>query len=317
MERRGVSSQAGDYVRSVRELDPDPQEAAQIAAMLGIVRGARRTAASARRLVPPPRPVIDTPPRTPPDGESETEPAAFAPFLLDPISSARAKSSPPWLSTATPFPIESTRYRAPKLPLEPILAANKVRAILSTLVSMWVGEGGVDLPRMISVMARGEQFTQLHRLRTLTVRRGVQLLIDTAPSMSLFRRDALWLRRELQKVLSESKVGVRVFARCPIFGAGRPADDAWKPFRPPSAGTPILLITDLGIGAERDEKATPKEWNAFIDLTSAAGCPLLALNPYAPHRWPPDLARRITIIPWHRALSVQAARKAARRVRGR
>jgi hypothetical protein len=313
-----VSWQAGDYVRSVRDLDPDPQEAAQIAAMLGLVRGARRTATSARLPVTPPRPVIDTPPpRTPAAGDSEPEPAACVPFTLDPISSGSTKASPPWLSTATPFPIESTRYRASKLPLEPILAANKVRAILSTLLSTWVDEGGVDLPRMISVMARGEQFMQLHRLRTLTVRRGVQLLIDTSPSMSLFRRDALWLRRELHKVLSESKVDVRVFARCPIFGAGRPADDSWKPFRPPSAGTPILLITDLGIGAEDHERATPKEWNAFIDLTSAAGCPLLALNPYAPHRWPPGLARRITVVSWRRALSAQTARKAARRARGR
>lgn len=314
-----MSSQLGDYIRAIRELGPDPDEAEQIAGMLNLTRTRRRRTVSP--VTPPPAPSTPSRPAQKPEVREtraeEKDTAEATAFVLERISRPGTSRTPPWLASTTPIPIEKTRYRAPKLPLEPILAPKTVRSILSTLLATYVEEGGVDLTRMISVMARAEPFTHLYRLRSLTVRRGVQLLIDTAPSMSLYRRDALWLRRELNKVIGEVRVDVRLFADCPTRGVGSPAADSWDPWRPPPAGTPILLITDLGIGTPDHDKATWREWEVFLDAVKSAGCLLYALNPYAPHRWPAELARHIEVIPWRRALNVQAARKSARRVRGR
>jgi hypothetical protein len=306
-----LNGQLGDYVRAVRALHADADDAKEIARMLGL--SFRRRAAAPGPVAPSPG---EQPPERQPREKAEKNEEQAVPQEIEYVDftierhSAGEPSRPEWLSTVTPLPSEAMRYQAPKLPLEPLLAPNRARALLSTLLATSVEEGRLDVDRMIRTIARAEPLVRLYRLRSLTVRRGLQLLIDHSTSMVLFQRDVQWLTGELRKVIGADRVDVRLFANCPTRGSGAPMDDEWGPWRPPAHGTPVLLLTDFGIGASPLERGSAIEWEAFLLLARRAGCPLFALNPYASDRWP-EIARRLAVVRWDRKATVQMMRKAA------
>jgi hypothetical protein len=63
---------------------------------------------------------------------------------------------------------------------------------------------------------------------------------------------------------------------------------------------PVLIASDFGIGTppEDDAPASVSEWTAFARRVLASGCPLMALVPFAPQRWPQRLARIIDFVHW-------------------
>ena len=133
--------------------------------------------------------------------------------------------------------------------------------------------------------------------------------------MMLFSRDVRQLVREIQNVIGEPRVELRMFADCPSRGAGAPGEKPWPAYRAPASATPILMLTDLGIGASPLERATQGEWNRFFTTTNAAACPVYALVPYPSDRWPAALANQISCVMWDPATTVQHVRRATTRRR--
>lgn len=306
-----IHSTLGDYWRALAALRPDAADAQEIAAMLGGVNAAAVLTEAKKLTAATPETTSETTASAP---SSKRDP--YVPFEVKRVAAEAADTAPEWLSSATPMPVERTRYRAPKLPFEPLLVPTKVRALLSTLLATEVEEGPLDVQRLIASIARREPVTRLFRKRSPTLRRGVQVLVDRGASMSLFARDARWLARELQNVIGAPRVDLWLFADCPARGVGRPEDDEWSTYRAPASGTPVLLLTDLGIGATAATRADAVEWEPFLAAVRAAACPVFVLAPYASHRWPP-LAQRIEALPWDRRVTVQLARRSASSARRR
>lgn len=75
-----------------------------------------------------------------------------------------------------------------------------------------------------------------------------------------------------------------------------------------------MLLTDLGLGGPlvSHDRASLGEWLRFCEQARRAGCPLLAFVPHEPRRWPPELMRFMTLLPWDRGTTVLAIRHAAR-----
>jgi hypothetical protein len=174
------------------------------------------------------------------------------------------------------------------------------------------GDGPIDVARLIERLARREHFRDLPREPLLTLRRGVQLLVDTAEAMLPFARDQQVLERALHDVVGDSLEVLR-FVGCPSRGAGRGRPSRWpREYPPPPAGTVVLVVTDLGIGGSHlsTEPASTSEWAVFAESVQHADCPLVALVPYAPARWPECLQRLVRMVYWDRPTTAGAVRHA-------
>lgn len=210
----------------------------------------------------------------------------------------------------TPFPPQGPDIDVTLPPLDPLFAPQWTRGILSAALATNEDEGVLDVERVAEMLANCETVERLPTVSARTMRRGMHLLLDIGQAMMPFERDQLWLAQEIRRVVGESHVEAFNFAGSPLRGAGaRPRP--WPQYCPPLPGTPIVLLTDLGICrlARSGERADEAEWAEFCDGMRRACCPLIALVPYKLSRWPRSLARRMTIVQWDRGTTAATVGK--------
>lgn len=183
--------------------------------------------------------------------------------------------------------------------LQPLFVPLWTRAILTSALATDGGEGPLDIERLVEVVARREKMEELPRLSSATLRRGVQLLLDKSPGMVPFGRDQAVLQKQVQDVVGRPKVQVWRFDGNP-FHAGLGTRRTWTEYHVPARGTVVLVLTDLGLG--RPPLGGPgtgvETWAEFAGYVRKAGCPLVAMVPYGPARWPQALIGLLDIIPW-------------------
>jgi len=206
--------------------------------------------------------------------------------------------------------LESSERDEPQLPHTPLLRVSSTRAILSAALSSDV-IGGVDATRAVRLVVRREPFDRLPMKVLRSVRRGAQLLLDKSAGMAPFHRDQAWLTEWIVRVIGRQQVEVASFTHAPLHGL-RLGLKRRRAYRPPPRGTPIVLLTDLGIAdaSSFDEAARPDEWLKFAGVARRAGCPVIAFVPYASDRWPRELRRVMTILRWDRRLTAGRTAKA-------
>ncbi len=240
-------------------------------------------------------------------------------------------SAPPaWLRSAAQFTESALGLPAPQpaAPLPDLFVPDWTRAILSALLATARRDGEVDLPVLIDRVVKGEALTGVPRRARPTLASGVQILVDRSEVMSPFHGDVSRLVRQIASLTGADGVDEVLFDGCPTRGAARPGEEDWRQYsqhgaaigdddRPliPPPGTRILCLTDLGIGqpAGAAAPASPTEWLQFAEHARQARCPVVCLVPYDPIRWPPALARRLTIVQWDRASTPASIARAVRR----
>lgn len=230
----------------------------------------------------------------------ETRPAA------DPSGQAA------WIDAAPPLPDATEAQVRVRPPLAPLWHPQTARALISTAMATPRGEGAVDIQEILDQVARLRPLTTLPRLTLSTLRFGVQLLVDRGAGTWPFYRDQESLRRQIQMVVGRDRVETLFFADLPLGGIGPGSRRTWRRrYTPPAAGTPVVLLTDLGIAGRRafGVGAAAADWSVFADRVRDAGCPLLALVPYGPARWPAGLQQCMTILSWDRSTTVSTIRK--------
>jgi hypothetical protein len=199
-------------------------------------------------------------------------------------------------------------------PLDPLFFPRWTRGILSAALATAGDVGQVDVERVVKLLASGTSLQELPLLSAPTLSRGVQLLIDRSQAMLPFMGDQARLHEEILRVVGRGRVTTLRFVGCPSRGAGVGAEMSWSEYEPPVYGTPVLLLTDLGIGRPRlsDERAGVAEWLKFARLLEKANCPLLAFVPYPASRWPQSLTRHMKIIQWDRKTTATTVRSKVR-----
>jgi hypothetical protein len=208
-----------------------------------------------------------------------------------------------------PPPVESSLI----IP-EPLFRPNWQRGILSAVLATEGQDGPPDIEKIVEHLVQGRIVHTIQRKPWPTLRRGVQLLIDQSEALTPFFADQTLLQHVIMQVAGTEKTEILHFSALPDR-AGAGLEFEWQPYRPPLAGTPIVLLTDLGIGRPPGigEWATTAEWLLFAQHIRRAGCPLLAVLPYARDRCPPALRRAIRIIPWDRHTTAGLARYLAKK----
>jgi hypothetical protein len=183
-------------------------------------------------------------------------------------------------------------------------------SILALSLATVEAEGDVDVERLVNGLTFRQPLPRrLPRRPVETLRRGVHVVLDRRPAMMPFFGDQDETIAALRSVAGIDRVVASSFDRVPALG--HPLTGAETAV----AGTPVLLLSDLGVGQPPFSPPAPPPpvWLSFSRSLERAGCQLLVFFPYELERCPPELVGRLRIVRWDRKTTVSAARRARMR----
>jgi hypothetical protein len=223
----------------------------------------------------------------------------------------KASGGPGWLivpQAAIPLPSAVPEDELPRPVLEPLLNPQWSRAVVSTMARIRLSAGPPIIEKLVELAAEKKLLSEAPAA-ILETASGADVLVDVGESMLVFGRDQERLVEAMRRVLGSSQVAVFRFFGSPKRGVLSGTDSECLPYRPPRPGWPVLVLTDLNIGAG-GPPVHWWEWRDFAESVRSAGCRVLALVPYPPARWPANVARAMHVIQWDRGTSVQTVRAA-------
>jgi hypothetical protein len=207
--------------------------------------------------------------------------------------------------------------RGAQAPMEPLFLPQWMRGITTAALATSAEDGRPDVERLVEAIARGQSVQRVPRESIATLRRGAEVLCDVSEGMLPFARDQDEMVQHLRSTVGRHRLRVTSFDGPPLIDSTE-GEPSWTPAR----GTPVLILSDLGIAAPLlvADRSTPARWLVLARALRRAGCPVVALVPYPPDRWPLTLSRAISIIEWNRrataAMAQRAVRLAERTARG-
>lgn len=209
------------------------------------------------------------------------------------------------------LPLETEAHLRFRATPDPLFDPQYQREILFALGATVAAEGEILIDAAIARIARGLPLMHVERTRVLTVRRGVQLLLDRGDGMSLFFEDQRILLDAMRGIIGVERVQLLHFANCPTRGAGAGPRYAWRSYTAPPPRTKVIIVSDFGITQVRGlhRVAEAEEWAKFADTLRAAECELIGLVPYPPHRWPGALLNTIRLVQWDRPTRFSSVRR--------
>ena len=180
----------------------------------------------------------------------------------------------------------------------------------------------LDVRRLERTVLRGVPLVAVPWRVRRSLRRGVELWVDTSESMEPYARDQAELVRGLRGVVGKAAVRVRCFELDPLAPATRQVhwDEGDEP-RTMVAGTPVLIVSDFGI-SRAVARGRPASGQSLAPWTARArerGSRVMGLIPASESAWPATLSTLLTGFEWDRSLSGRALQgrlgaRAARRV---
>jgi hypothetical protein len=308
----------GDLTRALHELGTrDPASVSRIARCLGFcgmdsnppeaMHGAyeqRLRRPFAREAAAEPLSGFQLPPLQPPQPDLpreilETDWEALAPLETDP--------PPSWLEDMAPLPQEALAAPPRRAPLFTRLTTP---GILGAAVATRRPGVDLDMERLVEGLVRGEVPRRLPFKPCPSLNQGIQLLLDASEYMTPFYPDLQDLQEGFRQLMGGHRCEVFEFAGDPAGAATWSLAGTRRSWRPQS-GRPIVLATNLGIGAPAasGDYAGPRAWRAFARTACRAGCPVVVFLPLTPARWPIALARRFTLIHWDPRTRAAAVRR--------
>ena len=307
----------GDLLVALERLQvADPAVAARIARCLGMAdlpgppvarpRGAWNPA-HFRSDHPPPRPPPSLPRGLPELPPIEATPAAAGAALetwleaLDPVPGPPA---PEWLRPVSAEP------PAQPPPREPLLGRCTAAGVIAAAVATRRPGPDLDLYRLQELVVAARPLRSIPRLPTPTLQRGIQLLLDGGESMSAFLDDLSDLRTRCEQVVGRTRCASYSFGSDPQAAVSWRVDGSETTWRP-EPGRPVLLATDLDMGARpaAEDWVSARTWRRFAQRCRSAGAPVVAFVPLQPSRWPRELAACMTLVHWDPRTTAAAVRR--------
>jgi hypothetical protein len=310
----------GDLANALNVLDPDDADAARsIARLLGVDQRSAELKLPLQTIdTIPPEAIVPSSPVSSADEMNLTPardlPVPFLPSAMTSIQSRSKERAAVRVRADVLPPVTGSESDEQRPSLDPLLRPTSTRAILSAILSSDIPRG-IDVDRAVARIAGREPLDRVPVRTVRSVRRGAQILLDKSGGMTPFFHDQSVLTDAIVRVLGRQAVSVASFIGAPQRGLLRGMRRA-RPYQTPPRSTPILLLTDFGIAdAHGSDGSTIDEWLGFVHVARRAGCPLFALVPYPPKRWPRELHIDMTMLWWDRTLTAAIAgrRRRARR----
>ena len=297
----------GDLMRALDSLDTrDPATVERIARSLGFgdidanpVEAVRGVSDAAHRpRLAEQRPAKDDLPhydRPPPAASPLDLPEEILETDMAPVELPAPADLPEWLDGEA-F-IEEIRLDS--MARAKLFPDRSAKGVLTAAVATRRAGTIPDFSRLLTAVTRGSVLTEFPYRPSPSLHRGVQLLMDTAEAMTPFLEDLADLARIMRSVVGRHACDLYEFRGNPNMATHWTADDREIPWQP-VPGRPVILASDLGIGAQAaaHDRGTLRDWLGLIQRSAAAGVPIMALVPHGRDRWPRSLTRRIRFIHW-------------------
>jgi hypothetical protein len=215
---------------------------------------------------------------------------------------------PEWYLNASSYQDNDAALKAPEVvsPLVqmPLMAWLRLWPFLKLALGTNVSSQKPDLSRLVDRLARGEHLRHFPKSKRKGWASQAQLLIDYDESLLPFWNDFNVLRQKLTKL--RGQVGLNVLA----FPTGDPTGSCWQDtpigwrtverYQPPLAGTPILILSDLGCNEASEQRRS--RWQRFGEQLASSACRAVALMPCPPRWWDAKLTRLFYSVYWDRAI---------------
>lgn len=255
--------------------------------------------AAPQSFKPRPKPQPKSKPRAESTSPDDTK---WIPSALETRPREEQKLSVEDLFRSAPVLPPDDAATARPIPVDPLFAPRWTRGILISLLATR-GDGEIDVERLVEKIADFQPLDRLPRRPWPTMRCGVEVLVDVGEAMTPFVQDQTWLIAKIRRVAGCDRVKVLRFRGSPLRGVVSGTELRSCPWQNPSAGVPILVVSNLGAGpgASASENAPETEWLEFAGRVRRGGCPLVALSPHSNRRFSPRLRRALTIAHWDRA----------------
>lgn len=251
-----------------------------------------------------------------------------------PVSEQRATLRPKltpndaWIETLTPstgtpaIPVAAPRFTtnpgagedlAEEIP-EPLFRARHSRSIITALVRRSVRSHVLDIVTLIRIVTKGQVVTRIPFAPRFSTERGVQVLLDSGPSMRPFLLDARTLIDQVERAIGRSRIETYYFQEEPGKAArgrlSRRVAHSWS-----KRGRGVLVVTDFGLGLNGflDPLRIEPVWRRFLGEARSNGSQVIALAPRKAAEYPDWLRRMLSVVTWDRstsAASIVAERRA-------
>jgi hypothetical protein len=197
--------------------------------------------------------------------------------------------------------------------IEPLFDPRWSRILVVGIAQTEAATGLIDLEALVGTLARARPVQHLPRKSGWTLRRGAQVLIDLGEAMLPFTRDQERLVGQLRDLVGKERLEEVRFEGCPaVRQHGADPSAGW--YRPPHPGTPVVVLTDLGVGRPPpgSVRATIADWMAGATVIQRGGSTVVALVPYPIARVPRSLRRVVAVVTWDRSTTPSSLRKILR-----
>ncbi len=251
-----------------------------------------------------------------------------APAPIDPPIEAQA-SQPPPPSSGEPIRLfqltHQTRLPSPPAPpvlphwltqplAPPHLLADRTqpdppKALLTPWSRLWPflhlilaadGFRGVpDLRRLVIAIAHGKPLRRIPRQLHRTWAPQCHLLVDAAPRLLPLHSDYRQLWQQLKRLRGPNGLHLAWFRAGPEAPPEPRYRQRPRPYHPPQAGVPVLILSDLGLLEPDDPQRSA--WLRLGRRMAWAGVRPVVLTPCPPQQWPKEDCLLFALIYWDRA----------------
>jgi formylglycine-generating enzyme required for sulfatase activity len=221
------------------------------------------------------------------------------------LEKERATSKPRDLVDAKPFTGSIARSLAEEdgeetkalAPAPPSLSPwPRIWPFLRAVLGAALHSHQLDTERIVRSLARGEVLRRLPCLPRAGWAARAQVLVDLDPQIHFFWNDFYSLLEQLQGLRGKEGLDLLCFEdgpTGPCAGFAPEQRNQQQPYRPPETGTPILILSDLGLLHNRTEG-----WLALGRRFQRAGCCPIVLMPCPERYWQAELAEYYQLVVW-------------------
>lgn len=214
-------------------------------------------------------------------------------------------SLPDWFTNASPTILEETKTRIPKIhQVVPLHAELTVWSRLLPFLQRILGDQieGVrpDLTRLVKQVSQGEFIRRIPRKKRYSWATDARILIDINDQNFPYRRDFIHLREQLEQIRGNEGLQVQYIYDEPGGYIARydQQKELIEPWRMPEQGTPILILSDLGMQAK--SRRSLYAWLVFGQIFKVQGFRPTVLMPVAERDIDSRLLKYFDCVVWDR-----------------
>ncbi|CAK8713248.1 hypothetical protein KKHLCK_02285 [Candidatus Electrothrix laxa] len=205
----------------------------------------------------------------------------------------RLLDTPPFTSSIAQTKEEKARPVPVPQPLSPW---RRIWPFLRAVLGAQDQSRQLDLDRIVRSLARGEVLHRLPYLSRASWAMRAQVLVDLDPQIHFFWHDFYDLVERLQGMRGRMGLDLLCFEDgplepCTAFDPER--RNRQVPYRPPDPGTPILILSDLGLLNKREQG-----WLILGRRLQRAGLRPVVLMPCPERYWHGELAELFQLVVW-------------------